>query len=60
MLYFILSNCRNLLSLKNYEGDFDDIALNFTVMNGEFGNVEVRNFNTDFSMNSSNLVKFII
>ena len=32
---------RNLLSLKNYEGDFDDIALNFTVMNGDLGNVEV-------------------
>ena len=37
----IKSICRNLLSLKNYEGDFDDFALNFTAMNGEFGNVEV-------------------
>ncbi len=43
MYNLIISFCfsRNLLSLKNYEGDFEDIALNFTVINGELGSVEV-------------------
>ncbi|RXG70066.1 Ubiquitin-protein ligase E3C [Armadillidium vulgare] len=29
--------CKNLLSLKNYEGDIQDLGLDFTVLNAELG-----------------------
>ena len=32
---------RNLLYLKNYEGDADDLSLNFTVINDDYGEVQV-------------------
>lgn len=32
---------RNLLSLKHYEGNFEDLALNFTVTDDHFGHTEV-------------------
>eukprot|EP00794_Sanderia_malayensis_P007848 gene7848-8697_t len=53
---------RNLLSLKNYDGDFDDIALNFTVMNGELGGVEVVDLKpggADIHVTSSNRIEYI-
>jgi len=53
---------RNLLSLKNYEDDFDDIALNFTVMNGDLGNVEVEELKPggrDIPVTISNRIEYI-
>eukprot|EP00795_Rhopilema_esculentum_P004622 gene4622-20896_t len=53
---------RNLLSLKNYDGDFDDIALNFTVINEELGNVEVEDLKPggrDILVTSSNKIEYI-
>ena len=32
---------RNLLYLKNYDGDADDLTLNFTVMNNDYGETKV-------------------
>lgn len=32
---------RNLLFLKNYSGNVEDLSLNFTVVNNEFGESQV-------------------
>ena len=37
--YFILS--RNLLFLKNYSGNVEDLSLNFTVVNNDLGESQV-------------------
>ena len=34
--------CRNLLSLKNFDGDIQDLGLDFTVLNAELGQNDVR------------------
>lgn len=33
--------CRNLLYLKNYEGDVADLGLDFTVVSNDFGETKV-------------------
>ena len=44
-MYLRLANCfgfvRNLLSLKNYEGDVAKLELDFTVAHNELGEIEV-------------------
>lgn len=34
---------RNLLFLKSYEGDVEDLGLNFTVVNNDLGEAQVNN-----------------
>jgi len=34
--------CRNLLFLKDYDGDVSDLGLDFTVANNDFGAAQVR------------------
>ena len=42
---FSLSLSRNLLVLKGYDGNVEDLALNFTVVNNELGEKQVCSIN---------------
>jgi len=39
---------RNLLFLKSYEGDVEDLGLNFTVVNNDLGEAQVNNTHPPF------------
>ncbi|XP_062509261.1 ubiquitin-protein ligase E3C-like [Corticium candelabrum] len=53
---------RNLLFLKSYEGDFDSLALTFSVINdvvGETEVVELKPGGQDIAVTSANLIEYI-
>lgn len=41
VLYALLPLSRHLLSLKHYEGDIEELTLNFTVVSSEYGQSKV-------------------
>lgn len=53
---------RNLLFLKSYEGDVDELGLNFTVVNNELGEaqvVELKAGGKDIPVSSANRIAYI-
>jgi ubiquitin-protein ligase E3 C len=53
---------RNVLSLKNYEGDLEDLDLNFTTISSEFGQskvVELRPGGGDLPVTRGNCIQYI-
>ena len=41
VINLFLCQCRHLLSLKHYEGDVEELDLNFTTISSEFGQSKV-------------------
>lgn len=53
---------RHLLSLKHYEGDIEDLCLNFTVVNSEIGQtkvVELKPNGVDVPVTKANYIEYI-
>lgn len=53
---------KNLLYLKNYEGDVDDLALNFTVIQSDYGETRVEELKPggrDICVTNSNRIEYI-
>lgn len=53
---------RNLLFLKDYQGDVTDLELDFTVMNNDFGEVqcvELKTGGTDIAVDNNNRIEYI-
>lgn len=53
---------RNLLFLKNYRGNVEDLSLNFTVVNNDLGEsqvVELKQGGRDIPVNNSNRISYI-
>ena len=54
--------CRHLLSLKSYDGDVEDLALTFSVVNSALGETEVVELKAggqDIAVTSKNLIEYI-
>jgi ubiquitin-protein ligase E3 C len=53
---------KNLLYLKNYDGDADDLSLNFTIMNDDYGETkleELKSGGRDICVTNSNKIEYI-
>lgn len=53
---------KNLLYLKNYEGDADDLSLNFTVMNDDYGEAKLEELKAggrDICVTNANKIEYI-
>ena len=59
---WIILCCRNLLSLKNFEGDVCELGLDFTVVNNDLGEAQVEELKPggrDLLVDNHNRIEYI-